>query len=457
MELLLVGLLVACGKVTPEDLETTAPVVEQAHSGACHRGEARWLRRSTGPGNEHVVGMALDRQGNSIIAGGYQGTADFGGGPLPASPDAGGSALFVTKYAPDGALRWSLRLAPESTPEVSESALLGITADKWGNITLAVRSTRPLRVGKDWLPVGLFLAQFSPAGHLRWHRALGDAYPSYGMTLSTDDAGHVLFAGGMDGVLDFGGGARSGFEAAFLAKYTWDGRYVWDRVFATADDSQFSAITTDSQNNVYAVGFFFGTLRIGKHVFTSEGGNGNLLVKFSPSGEYLWARTGGGVGGWYKDVAVHGNRLLVAGSYSRTFTFGGRTIPGDERGAGILLAYTRDGEERWARPVGWWVRQIAMDHEDNVTVTGLARSGDDLGGGPLPGTDESFLYVARYGRVEGAPRWALTHRAAGGYLEVSREGDIFLGGTFEDVPVDLGTGDLVPEGFSDTFVLRLCD
>ncbi|WP_375771768.1 hypothetical protein NR798_13035 [Archangium gephyra] len=452
----LLGFLVACGGVLPEEPQATPAAVEQAHSDSCPRGQVRWLRRSTGPGNERVVGMALDREGNSIIAGGYQGTADFGAGPMPASSEAGGSALFVTKYAPDGALRWSLKIAPAPMSEEGGLALLGLTADRWGNITFAVLSMQPLRIGKTWLPVGLFLAQLSPAGHLRWHRPLGNAFPSYGMTLSSDDDGHVLFAGGMDGVLDFGGGARSGFEAAFVARYTRDGAYLWDRVFSTADDSLFSAVTADSKNNVYVVGFFNGTLRFGEEVVTSHF-NDSLLVKFSPSGEVLWARTYDTLG-TFMDVAVHGNRVLVGGDYSRAFTFGGKTIPGDERGAGLLLAYTREGEERWARSVGERVSQLAVDHEDNVTVTGLARTGDDLGTGPLPGSpDESFSFIARYGRVDGTPRWVLPRRAAGGYLEVSREGDIFLGGTFEDVPVDLGTGVLVPEGFSDTFMLRLCD
>jgi hypothetical protein len=69
-----------------------------------------WVRRFGGAGGDVWVG-ATDELGNVMVVGEFQGTVDFGGGPLTS---AGSSDIVVAKYTPEGAPLWSRRFGAAS-------------------------------------------------------------------------------------------------------------------------------------------------------------------------------------------------------------------------------------------------------------------------------------------------------------------------------------------------------
>jgi hypothetical protein len=60
-------------------------------------GDHQWSRRAGGPLDDTGNGVAVDSVGNVVVTGAFNGTADFGTGPL-VSP--GGADIFVAKYGP---------------------------------------------------------------------------------------------------------------------------------------------------------------------------------------------------------------------------------------------------------------------------------------------------------------------------------------------------------------------
>jgi outer membrane protein assembly factor BamB len=407
--------------------------------------------------------VAVSRDGEAILVGTYQGSADFGGGPLLSAPPLQDNA-FIAKYAPDGTLLWSRGFGSTVT-EGAFTRFTAVAVDRRGRISVAGEVEAGVDLGSGPLPFGAFVAQFSPDGRLRWVRPLLGGQFNFRPSLATDRAGNVLLVGSIVGPVDFGGGTpRFASDAAFIAKYDADGRYLWDRVFRS--NSLFADVVVGSREELYVSGFF--------EEPGSDFGGGPLrptgllvaapvVASFNAEGTHRWSRTlEGSADGNFRGLAVHGNRVVVAGGVDGPFRFDGaaQTLSG-----GILAAYTRDGEERWVRRVGSQATSVAMDPRDGVTVIGLYRGGTDLGAGPLPGSPTSLEngFVARFDRLDGDPLWARGFPDVGPAnfefvtdVEVAREGDVLMTGLFS-VPIDFGTGTLTPATFRpDTYLLRLC-
>lgn len=86
--------------------------------------------RSFGGAQSQVArAVTADPDGNAIIAGVMQGTADFGGGPYSS---AGGSDVFVAAFGPDGASLWSRRFGGSGLDFGAD-----VASDAAGNVIMA--------------------------------------------------------------------------------------------------------------------------------------------------------------------------------------------------------------------------------------------------------------------------------------------------------------------------------
>ncbi len=186
-----------------------------------------------------------------------------------------------------------------------------------------------------------------------------------------------------------------------------------------------------------------------------------MVASYSPSGAHRWSKTLEGLegGSEFRGVAVHGNRVVVTGWFTEGFTFEGDAFSAPPTGAGLVAAYTRDGEERWARALGSFGLEVASDLEDDMTVLGYAAGGQDVGSGPLPMGPTGYFFVSKLDRVDGTLKWGRGFHSSPiseVALAVSRHGEPVVAGAFR-APLDLGTGTLTPsaEGRFDVFVLRL--
>src|SRR6185369_14395845 len=65
-----------------------------------------WSKRFGGTADDYGYGLAVDPSGNVALTGSFRNTADFGGGPLTS---AGGTDVFLASFTPSGAHRWSRR------------------------------------------------------------------------------------------------------------------------------------------------------------------------------------------------------------------------------------------------------------------------------------------------------------------------------------------------------------
>jgi hypothetical protein len=91
-------------------------------------GNYLWSKRF-GDADTSGAGVAVDLVGNVLVAGRFEGTIDFGGGPLAS---LGVGDVFVAKLDTDGGHLWSKRFG-----NASDEAAAGVATDSAGNVLVA--------------------------------------------------------------------------------------------------------------------------------------------------------------------------------------------------------------------------------------------------------------------------------------------------------------------------------
>jgi hypothetical protein len=94
-------------------------------------GQHRWSKRFGGSGEDQGNSVEVDVSGNVYLTGRFQGSADFGSGPLTS---AGGADIFVAVCNPQGQYHWSKRFGGTTNDEGR-----GVTVDPSGNVYVTGR------------------------------------------------------------------------------------------------------------------------------------------------------------------------------------------------------------------------------------------------------------------------------------------------------------------------------
>ncbi len=122
------------------------------------QGNHVWSQRFGDSNNQHGYSIITDARGNVFIAGGFEGSVDFGGGALIS---AGNWDIYLAKFDTQGNHVWSQRFG-DSNDQSSNS----ITTDTSGNILIAGGFEGSVDFGGGILTsagsADIFIAKFSP-------------------------------------------------------------------------------------------------------------------------------------------------------------------------------------------------------------------------------------------------------------------------------------------------------
>ena len=124
---------------------------------------------------------------------------------------------------------------------------------------------------------------------------------------------------------------------------------------------------------------------------------------------HAWTRS---FDGHANGVALDGTgNVYVTGRVEDGSDLGGGALPAGALGGLLLASFTGSGTHRWSHSFsadGWERGQdVAVDGLDHLAVVGLYSHAVDLGGDPLPGTDDgaAALLVASFD-ADGVHRWS---------------------------------------------------
>ncbi|MEZ4256670.1 MAG: nucleotide-binding protein [Polyangiales bacterium] len=451
--------------------------------------------------NQLVESVGTDSSGNVYVLGSFEGTLDFGTGPLvaPGIGDENENNVFLAKYDQYGAPIWAHQWGDTSNQLAAQLAVDGA-----GNTAFLVRTRGTMNFGgSDLTTAGdsdIIVARFDADGNHVWSKIFGGSMLDRAERIAFDADGNVLVAGKFTGSISFTGlGSRTanGITDGLLLKLAAaNGNIVFALPLSGPGDDDYAfGVDADAAGNVYVTGHFSDTMTFGTSpsptTLTTAGGRDIFVAKLDPSGNFLWAKGYGGTGDDRAyDLVVHrgSGDVILTGYFENSLTFGngGDTLTSAGGRDFFVARLDSSGAHVWSAGYGDATDQMGVTESgDPYSSTkwmsiALDGSGNIFFGGPIWGSADFNLMSPGGTGLLGAtgtsgnadPFWVkLTgggaFLAGGVYGKTGTEiaqdvattpsGHVLLGGRFYGTGIDFGTAGMVfgATGDAEGFVAKI--
>lgn len=398
-------------------------------------GNYQWAITYGGPGDEEIVSVATDLQGNIYVAGTFTGGVDFDPGPgVVQRTSRGGRDVYFLKLTPEGRLLWEFDFGSTLDDQVYQLKL-----DSAGGIYLTGFYQRTVNFGTgggvaNFTSAGgndLYLARYDTNGNYVNAISIGANDDERGYAVGIDATGVIwLFGSFVSRVVDFApnSGGRvvvsQGGSDFFLSRFSPELNHLSTFGFGGVQDDTPApgGLFIDFQSNVYLTGSFRGTadLNPGPGVFNrnSLGEADGFLIRLNARGEFQQAVSFGGTANdsGLRVMADLNGAMYVTGFYTAQANFdqgpGTRLLTANGRSGatdGFIVRYNPNSSIGWLQSFGG---TPSAGLENNGAGTGLIPDGRGfllLGGryfgrmtfGPAPGVEmpnegASDIFLARF-------------------------------------------------------------
>ncbi|WP_153821322.1 hypothetical protein [Polyangium spumosum] len=192
-------------------------------------------RRFGGTGDEDLIGVVVDSQGNITITGHFSGALDFGNAGSFTS--AGSDDAFVAKLNTSGVPVWAKRFG-----DVADQEALGIAVTPGDEVVVSGRLAGAIdfedgsKIEAPPNATNTYLVKLAPDGVLAWSKLLGGpmSISDWGMGVGVAND-RIVTAGWFSDQIDFGGGALASKTqvSPFVAQLELDGAHRSSRTYDT--------------------------------------------------------------------------------------------------------------------------------------------------------------------------------------------------------------------------------
>jgi hypothetical protein len=228
--------------------------------------------------------------------------------------------------------------------------------------------------------------------------------------------------------------------------------WLWAKGMGSNNDDQASSIAIDDNGNVYTTGFFSDTVDFdpgsGTFDLISNGGEDIFLLKLDHVGNFVWAKSIGGIGfDWGFSIKINPDGdIFMTGFYSDTVDFdpGASVFNLNSSGANdcFVARFNSDGDLEWAKSMGGVQSDagssLAIDNSDNVYITGSFNGTADFNPDTttynLTANGELEIFVAKLdsaGNFVWANSFGGTEDDQGYSITVDENGNVYSTGYFE--------------------------
>ena len=292
-------------------------------------GQEQWIFTASGAGADKSTDVSIDAENNIYWAGEYWFDGTFGS--LTISTTKSSKAIFLLRMTNTGALNWI-----SSIEGTGNKTLGAMTTDEEGNSYLTGNFSDSLFVENNVVLTAtaekdFFMLKFSPTGDFLWAKQAGiegEIQPKR-MRHQND---LIAVTGSMRGQYDFGTDTiqnNTNDSDAFLVVYNADGTVNWARKIGGVNDQNGSDIAFDNNDNIYAVGNFYGLIRLRTDLeIQSPNLNDNLyFIKYDLTGFPLLARSIGDLEIELSESLVFTNdRFYWSGFFKNSFNVDGFSL-----------------------------------------------------------------------------------------------------------------------------------
>jgi hypothetical protein len=332
-----------------------------------------WAVQVGGSGEEAARALTLDANGDILIAGWFEGTPDFDGGPATvALTSAGGRDGFVAKFSSAGALAWARRFGGANADELIDIASSGnvVYAGGFfeGPAEGSPNGTAP--VAAPGLGEDIIVLSFDGNGAAQGALALGGLGQERASGIAVAGSSLVV-SGNFADDLDFDPGPALGtvqpvgIRDGFLAGFSLGGALQWVRtVGGTGEVTVTENGLSFGDGTVQLIGTFTESVDLDSGLGTvsaqSQGLEDIFVIRVDPSGSLEDAFTIGSTGSETPlRAAADGSALILAGTFSTSLDLDpgpGLSVvtPFGTGGAtdAFVVRYSSSGQVTWARNFG---------------------------------------------------------------------------------------------------------
>jgi uncharacterized protein (DUF2249 family) len=345
-----------------------------------------------------VNSISLNGNGTLQIGGSFSATVDFdpSGAVAMRTSTLGYSNGVVIQYTTAGDHVWNNTIGgflplfherPSALGMAPNGEVL-LAGNIQGTVDADPANTTALLTGNfNYSP---FVASYSSSGQYLRGFTLNTGGFTQLKGMATDAMGNIIIAGIFNATLDADPGVgvtnlvSAGSTDLFLGRYSATGSLIWAISLGNNLLQQMVDVKTDAQSNIYALGYFDGTMDVDPGVgvtnLVSSGSRDIFLLKFSPDGQLLYANR---MGGFQEDLAycmavTAAGEAIVGCTFRNTADFdpSANTLNLVSAGATDLAVakYNTDGSVMWAKRIGSTnteiINGIAIDAQGNIVATG---------------------------------------------------------------------------------------
>ncbi len=275
-------------------------------------GHFEWVKNMGGLGYDEGLSIAVDNNGNLFTTGYYSEYAIFSSNPIEALSSSTPKAAFISKHDNNGQLLWNKSI---DTNFYDEETAIAIDGENDLYLMGHFRDTVDFDPGAGQYHLNcsdnlqkLFVLKLDNDGTFIWARSTEHDYEGYsnpikGLDIAVDQHGNSCVSGYFRRTIDFDPGVDTAFlsstsQRPFLLKLNSQGNYLWAK---NMEYLYASDIAFDSNNNLYRIGSFYGSVDfdLGLDTFSlsSGGSNDSYIQKLDPNGDFIWAGSFSGSNG----------------------------------------------------------------------------------------------------------------------------------------------------------------
>jgi hypothetical protein len=389
---------------------------------ATAEGAVEWMTYLGGSAYDECFGIAVDGDGNALLAGNTVST-DFEG---RINEHHGGlDDAFVLKLDPDGAVLWMLFIGGSAT-----DFGFGMAVDAQGNSYMAGRSRSTDVEGRTnshhgGLHDGL-IAKVNAVGALQWATYIGGSGVEAAIGIDLDSAGRILTAGytNSPNFVEATNSYQGGMSDAFIARLSPDGDIQWSTYLGGGERDEGYDVAVMAGDEAIVAAYTDSADFIGRNnTYSFEDG---AVVRVNAAGAVQWMTYVGGSGDdGCISVAINSAGHAIVAGYTYSTDFAGRL--NDHRGAqdGFVAEISAGGALQWAMLVGGSglddAAGIALVGERHAYLSGSTFSVDfESRTNESHGTREAF--VSRVRLVDGPQLAVAATCPSGGPIRIEWTG-----------------------------------
>lgn len=338
--------------------------------------------------------IAVDKAGNSYITGCFTNKVTLGSTTLTATKGKYTSTefdLFVARLDAAGKVLWAVSAGG---PEAVCGQAVAVTDT--GEVFVAGRFRGSFGAGGMTLNTSavpnLLVARLSSAGKWAWVKAPSTTHSSVPHALALGPNKTLTVAGYVAGTSTYPAGKVIPKDLSadlLLTQYSQDGTHKWVASYGSKQDDRFKALVVDAKGDLYAAGYFGGTVKLGSQTVTAVAQSEALVARFKASGAVEWALASSSKwnSAYGVALAMGPTGLYLAGTFSGVTSLGGLTLIPKSLYATSSFVAQMDSAGKVS-----WVRALVGDM--NVQANALAA---DSGGVTVVGefTDTAYLGTAK--------------------------------------------------------------